>query len=68
MEKNEIKKALYRQKPTAKLSMIRKSVAYYSTVLENSEVLQFEIPVSDMGDADLLLEMEGKLLIRWLVD
>lgn len=65
MDKNEIKKALYRQKPTAFFNYIRKGVAYYHTELDG-ENLWFEIPVDDMGDADFGSTMEAKLLIRWV--
>jgi hypothetical protein len=65
--KNEIKKALYKQKPKARLRFIRKGVAYYYADLEEERV-NFEVPVDDMGDADFNVEMEGKLLIRWISD
>jgi len=71
MEKNEIKKALYKQKPVAKLQMIRKGLAYYSATIEVNEKVdtevQFEVPVNDMGDADFFPEMDAKLLNRYLV-
>lgn len=74
MEKVEIKKALYKQKPTAELLYIRKGVAYYDTVIKIKEephieykTLFFQIPVDDMGDADFLPKMEAKLLNRWLI-
>lgn len=73
MEINEIKKELYKQKPTAELLYIRKCVAYYDTKIRISDkpiietkTVFFEVPVSDMGDADLLPEMDAKLLIRYL--
>ena len=68
MEKNEIKKALYKENPHAVLKNIRKGVAYYSSHIPSTDyVVQFEIPVDDMGDADFLSRMEAKLLIRWIV-
>jgi hypothetical protein len=74
MEKNEIKKALYKQNQMAELIYIRKGTAYYDCVIRVSEepiievkTIFFEIPVVDMGDADFLPTMEGKLLIRWIV-
>ena len=71
MEKNEIKKALYKQNPIAKLDYIRKGKAYYSTIIEDAELgsvfVQFEIPVEDMGDADFLVNMESKYLQRWIM-
>jgi len=66
MEKNEIKKALYKQKPQASFRFIRQGVAYYYADLEE-ERINFEIPVPDMGDADFHSTMEAKLLIRWIV-
>jgi hypothetical protein len=72
MEKNDIKKALYKQNPIASFKMIRKGVAYYTTSIkdDSEEIMRrvsFEIPVEDMGDADFLLTMDGKLLNRWIV-
>lgn len=67
MEKNEIKKELYRHNPTAYLKMIRKGVAYYEAMLHNETEIRFEVPVSDMGDADFFDKMDAKLLIRYLV-
>ena len=67
MNKNEIKKALYKQKPIAEFDKVRKGVAYYYTYIDSLYALRFEIPVMDMGDADLLPKMDAKLLIRYLV-
>jgi hypothetical protein len=68
MEKNEIKKALYKENPQAVLKHIRKGVVYYSAhIASTDQVIQFEVPVDDMGDADFLSNMDGKLLIRWIV-
>lgn len=65
MTLTEIKKELYKQKPDAHLRYIRKGIAYYYSDL-NEKRVNFEVPVSDMGDADFGPTMEGKLLIRWL--
>jgi hypothetical protein len=68
MEKNEIKKALYKENPHAVLKCIRKGVAYYSShILSTDYIVQFEVPVDDMGDADFFPNLDGKLLIRWIV-
>ena len=70
MEKNEVKKALYKQNPKANFKFIRKGVAYYLTTIDSdNELIQinFEIPVNDMGDADFETTMDAKLLIRWIV-
>ena len=66
MEKNEIKKSLYKQNPKATLDYIRKGYAYYFTVLEDGTKINFEIPISDMGDADFFSHMDSKLLTRWI--
>ena len=69
MEKNEIKKALYKQKPIATLLFIRKEVAYYTASVEMDDAnyaIRFEVPVNDMGDADYFPEMDAKLLIRYI--
>lgn len=67
MELNEIKKILYKEKPVASFSHIRKGSAYYSTTLIDGTQIRFEIPVIDMGDADFNYNMDAKLLIRWIV-
>lgn len=67
MRLNEIKKALYKENPHAVLKMIRNGVAYYSAhLISNDIVIQFQVPVEDMGDADFLSSMDSKLLIRWI--
>ncbi len=70
MEKNEIKKALYKQNPKATFKFIRKGVAYYLTIIESENYepveIRFEVPVLDMGDADFEYSMDSKYLIRWI--
>ncbi len=65
MNLTEIKKELYKQKPVANLRYIRKGVAYYYADLEQQRI-NFEVPVSDMGDAYFTPSMDGKLLNRWI--
>ncbi len=71
MDLNDVKKALYKQKPMAKLLYVRKGDVLYQCTLTNNEDefenIHFNIPVSDMGDSDFLPEMEAKLLARWIV-
>jgi hypothetical protein len=67
MEKNDIKKALYKEKPLATLLHIRKGSAYYFTSLADGTRVDFEVPVNDMGDTDYLNHMDAKLLIRYIV-
>jgi hypothetical protein len=73
MNLTEIKKELYKQKPTAELLYIRKGVVYYDAKIKIEEepiikykTIFFEVPVSDMGDADFTPTMDAKLLNRWL--
>ena len=75
MEKNEIKKMLYKQNPSAKLSFIRKGKVYYTaTIIVDGESdsesfnVTFEIPVDDMGEADFFTIMESKYLNRWIYE
>lgn len=75
MNLTEIKKELYKQKPSAELVFIRKGIAYYDATLRIDDngistfkTIFFEIPVSDMGDADFTPTMDAKLLNRWLID
>jgi hypothetical protein len=70
MDRNEIKKALYKQNPKAEFKFIRKGSAYYLTVIESDKYepieINFEVPVVDMGDADFEIFMDAKYLIRWI--
>tara|TARA_R110000822_G_C15041009_1_gene465317 strand:- start:28 stop:246 length:219 start_codon:yes stop_codon:yes gene_type:complete len=72
MNNTEIKKALYKQKPIAKLQFIRVGVAYYKTLVKDNEgnenFIQFQVPVKDMGDADYFPDMDAKLLNRYIVE
>jgi len=77
MEINEIKKALYKQNPQAKFLLIKDGVVTYDTTIEikndnkpipSFKTLLFKIPVTDMGEAEFLREMNAKYLIRWLVN
>lgn len=66
MTETEIKKALYKQKPEAKLMFIRGGVAYYETIINENYIVNFEVPVDDMGDADYFPSMDAKLLARYI--
>ena len=68
MNKNEIKKALYKQKPTASLISHKDGCKVYVTELNDKTVIEFSVPIIDMGDAEFGLTMEAHLLIRYLVD
>ena len=67
MNKNEIKKLLYIQKPIASFSHIENGIAYYYAYLDTvSAAIKFAIPFTDMGTAMFTHKMEGALLIRWI--
>jgi hypothetical protein len=63
--RNEIKKALYRQKPLAVIKNKDASSYRYSCVLDGS-IIKFNVPVSDMGDSKFEDQMPAHLLIRWI--
>ena len=67
MEKNEIKKELYKQDPLANFNYIKKSVAHYYVIMLDKTMVYFAIPVEDMGDAEFRDTMPAKLLIRYIV-
>ena len=72
MEKNDIKKALYKQNPKARFDFIKMGSAYYNTTIRSDDKIKvdynisFEIPVEDMGEAKFGILMNAKLLIRWI--
>lgn len=72
MNTNEIKKALYKEKPTAKIDylhgeiVVRGGIVKYKALLQDGTEVGFDVKVSEMGDADLLLEMPAQLLIRYI--
>ena len=70
MEKNDIKKWLYKNKPTADLIQVTKDYLNYVVHLKDEEtslVVRILIPLSDIGDASFFPKMESQLLIRWLI-
>lgn len=69
MEKNEIKKALYKVSPKAELINVTKERLFYMTkikVEEEEKRIRFFIPLGDIEDAKFEWLMDAKLLIRWL--
>jgi hypothetical protein len=67
MDKNIIKKELYKQKPIAKVDFERGDYIHFSTEITvdgTEEIIEFEVPMSeDFG----VNEVSAQLLIRWLV-
>ena len=70
IDKNEIKKALYRQKPTAYLMgpMIEGFVKYEALVTVGGveKKVCFTIHETDIPDSGFSEKMEAQLLIRWM--
>lgn len=66
MEKNDIKKTLYRKNPTAYFSSVSKTGAMYYVNIEE-ECIWFNVPLDDLGDATFFADMQAKLLIRYLL-
>jgi len=69
MELNEIKKALYKQKPTATLVNISKNGLLYTCSIYEDKFISIDllIPLTDLGDATFNNKMDAKLLIRWII-
>lgn len=83
MTVEEIRKKIYKQKPNARFVKIRKGMAYYRSEVVDVDSgdgifgdlpvhklwgIIFEVPVSDMGDADFNADMEARLLTRWILE
>lgn len=66
---NEVKKALYKQKPIANLVSEHPYILQYQcdvTVNDKPFVCNFSVPVSDMGDTTFTNSMPAQLLICYL--
>lgn len=66
MNKNELKKTLYREKPQARLLYIKGKAVWYEAIV-GGQIVLFSIPLDDVGDADFLPIMQAQLLIRYLI-
>jgi len=65
MELNDIKKHLYKTKPTAYFMYVGEGCIYYHT-LHPMEFF-FRVPVSDIGETTYEPHMPAQLMIRYLV-
>lgn len=66
---NEVKKALYRQKPIATRVNVTNHIHQYQCDVEvNGKIFtcNFSVPTADMGDAMFINGMHAQLLIRYL--
>ena len=66
MEINEIKKLLYKEKPTAVLQNVRKDGILYTTGFGDNTI-SFLVPLAELGETIWERQMEAKLLIRYLL-
>lgn len=64
-DKNEIKKALYKEKPIAHRIINNSDIATYMAAISTGTV-HFKIPKSDAIGANLQEQMEAQFLIRWI--
>jgi hypothetical protein len=62
---NEVKKLLYKQNPKASLDWVTKIGIQYSTEVDSIAIV-FIVPFNDIGDAKFDVEMDAKLLIRYI--
>lgn len=72
MKINEIKKELYKQKPSAQFVNYQHGILHYTTIIRVPNVIpsdmniNFEIPVADTDTADFRAVEPAQQLIRWL--
>ena len=72
MELNEIKKALYWEKPKASYRKTENDFAVYSCILYSRKQIDFKIPIEEItpifkdDNGNYLPQMEAKHLIRWI--
>lgn len=66
MTLNEIKKALYKEKPTAKLSHVSQHGIIYGCYATGKTFVQFKVPFADIGESLFGIEMPAQLLIRYI--
>jgi hypothetical protein len=70
MEKNEVKKELYKQKPVATFEKIVGGVAYWTCEVSSEDKpisVKFSVPFSEIQDSEFLNEIPAQLLIRWII-
>jgi hypothetical protein len=62
---NEIKKALYRQKPKSNLTVRTNTGLKFKCKLENDQVINFYVPLSEITEHHVD-GVDAQLLIRWI--
>ena len=68
MQTNEIKKALYREKPQAELVRIDEDGMLYECTLEDKTSVEFLVDTEEASAQIFLPVMPAQLLIRWMVE
>lgn len=67
MEKNEVKKELYIEKTIAKMTHYRNGKLYYEMIVSGvKHQLSIDVTHDDTKGADFGVEMEARLLWRWI--
>ncbi len=76
MTKNELKKLIYKQNPTARFLYIKDNIACYIALLDDPDevafneygkrAIEFNIPLVDMDKGTFNTLEEAKLLIKWI--
>lgn len=72
MDRNEVKKLLYKEKPTATLVKIKDGFFVYTAAIKsNRQTVDFKVPVDETVNTEgetIFGDTEpAQLLIRWLV-
>ena len=65
MELNEIKKLLYKKKPTATKFADNGSYYFYDCIIEDIQIM-FTVPYAEMGEKFFQVSEPAHLLIRWI--
>jgi len=66
MRLNEIKKALYKERPFARIHEKHAYHWHYCAHLSSLGVVDFHVPISDMGDMPFNDTEQAQLLIRYI--
>lgn len=66
MDKNEIKKRLYKEKPLATLQEVRKDGIMYTTFF-GEDTVTFLVPLNEVGEVVWGKTIESQLLIRYIL-
>ena len=67
MTTNEIKKALYKEKPTAHMDYVTNGAVWYTTLAAGLEVY-FKVPMNETYGGTFYPTMPAQQLIRWIYE